>query len=146
MSRSATSTRFLNPSGDGDSPTALGSLVQCLTTLSGKKFFLMSNLNLPWRNWRPFSTFISSPGEGTQDWHIFACFHVFFFFQLRWGHFWNNFTLSKELWEIALSSYSSVTNHKMHPRRRNFSNLYQFHTTLMTGFSMEKLVCSVLCK
>jgi len=35
---------FLNPSRDGDSSTALGSLVQRLTTLSVKKFFLISNL------------------------------------------------------------------------------------------------------
>jgi len=41
MSPSATSTRFLNPSRDGDSPTALGSLVQCFITLSIKKFFLI---------------------------------------------------------------------------------------------------------
>ena len=46
-SPSATSTCFLIPSRDGDSPTALGSLVQGLTTLSGKNFFPISNLNLP---------------------------------------------------------------------------------------------------
>jgi len=39
MSQSATSTRFLNTSRDGDSTTSLGSLFQCLTTLSVKKFF-----------------------------------------------------------------------------------------------------------
>ena len=38
MSQSATSTRFLNPSRDGDSTTALGSLFQCLTTLSKEIF------------------------------------------------------------------------------------------------------------
>ena len=42
MSPSATATRFLNPSRDGDSPTALGSLGQGLATLSVKKFFLIS--------------------------------------------------------------------------------------------------------
>ena len=46
MSCSATSTRCLNPSRDGDSPTALGSLVQRLTTLSVNKFFPISNLNV----------------------------------------------------------------------------------------------------
>ena len=44
---------FLNPSRDGDSPTALGSLVQGLTTHSVKTFFLISNLNLPRSNLRP---------------------------------------------------------------------------------------------
>ncbi|KAM7124178.1 COP9 signalosome complex subunit 5 isoform 2-T2 [Ciconia maguari] len=39
---------------DGDSTTFLGSLFQCLTTLPVKKFFLISNLNLPWHNLRPF--------------------------------------------------------------------------------------------
>ena len=39
MSRSAISTCFLNPSRDGDSTTSLGSLGQCLTTLSVKKIF-----------------------------------------------------------------------------------------------------------
>jgi len=43
MSPGATSTHFLNPSRDGDSTTALGSLVQCLTALSAKKCFLISN-------------------------------------------------------------------------------------------------------
>jgi len=38
---------FLKTSGDGDFTTSLGSLFQCLTTLSVKKFFLISNLNLP---------------------------------------------------------------------------------------------------
>jgi len=33
------STRFLNTSRDGDSTTSLGSLFQCLTTLSVKNFF-----------------------------------------------------------------------------------------------------------
>lgn len=31
-------------------PFSLGSLSQCLKTLSGKKFFPLSNLNLPWYN------------------------------------------------------------------------------------------------
>ena len=44
----------LNTSGDGDSTTSVGSLFHCLTTLSVKKFFLISNLNLPWHNLRPF--------------------------------------------------------------------------------------------
>jgi len=35
----------LNASRDGDSNTSLGSPFQCLTTLSEKKFFLISNLN-----------------------------------------------------------------------------------------------------
>ena len=59
MSWSATSTRFLNTSRDGDSTTALGSLFQCLTTLSVKKFFLISNLNLPWCNLKPFPLVLS---------------------------------------------------------------------------------------
>ena len=46
MSLSTTSKWFLNTSMDGDSTTSLGSLFQCLTTLSVKKCFLISNLNL----------------------------------------------------------------------------------------------------
>jgi len=53
MSLSATSTCLLNISRGCDSTTSLGSLSQCLTTLSVKKFFLISNLNLPWCNLRP---------------------------------------------------------------------------------------------
>jgi len=41
---------------DGDSPTALGSLAQPLTTLSVEKFLPISNLNLPWCNLRPLRT------------------------------------------------------------------------------------------
>ncbi|KAK4833022.1 LOW QUALITY PROTEIN: hypothetical protein QYF61_027404 [Mycteria americana] len=55
MSLSTTSTRLLNTSRDGDSTTSLGSLFQCLITLSVNKFFPVSNLNLPWHNLRPFS-------------------------------------------------------------------------------------------
>ena len=53
MFLSATSTCFLNTSRDGDSTTSLGSLCQCLTTLSEKNFFLISNLNLPWHYVKP---------------------------------------------------------------------------------------------
>ena len=59
MSLSTTSRWFLNTFRDGDSTTYLGSLFQCLTTLSVKKFFLISNLNLPWLNLRPFHLVLS---------------------------------------------------------------------------------------
>jgi len=59
MSWRATSTRVLNPSKDGDSTTSLGSLLQCPSTLSEKTFFLISNLNLPWRNLRPLPLVLS---------------------------------------------------------------------------------------
>ncbi|KAK4810608.1 hypothetical protein QYF61_007345 [Mycteria americana] len=54
----------MNPIGcqqtrDGDSTTSLGSLFQCLTTLSVKKFSLISNLNLPWHNLRLFPLVLS---------------------------------------------------------------------------------------
>jgi len=48
MALSATSSLSWSISRDGDSPTSLGSLCQCITTPSVKKFFLISNLNLPW--------------------------------------------------------------------------------------------------
>ena len=44
MSLSATSTWFLNTPRDSDFTTLLGILFQCLTTLSEKKFFLISSL------------------------------------------------------------------------------------------------------
>jgi len=50
MSLNTTSKWFLNTSRDGDSTIFPESLFQCLTTLSEKKFFLISNLNLPWCN------------------------------------------------------------------------------------------------
>ncbi|KAK4826742.1 hypothetical protein QYF61_010995 [Mycteria americana] len=59
MSLSATSKRLLNTSRDGDSTTFLGSLFQCLITLSLKTFFLISNLNLPWHKIRLFSLVLS---------------------------------------------------------------------------------------
>jgi len=49
ISLSATSPLFLNTS----TTTSLGSLCQCLTTLSEKICFLISNLNLPLHNLRP---------------------------------------------------------------------------------------------
>ncbi|KAK4823924.1 hypothetical protein QYF61_008310 [Mycteria americana] len=59
MSLSTSSKRLLNTSRDGDSTTSLGSLFQCLITLSVKKNFLISSLNLPWRNLRPFPLVLS---------------------------------------------------------------------------------------
>jgi len=46
-------------SRNGDSTTSLGSLFQCLTTLSVKKFSLISNLTLPWCNFRPLLLILS---------------------------------------------------------------------------------------
>ena len=67
MSWSATSTHFFNTSRDGHSTTSLGSLFQCLTTLSVKKFFPIPNLNLPWHNLRPF------PQERARSWSDTSC-------------------------------------------------------------------------
>ena len=50
---------LLNTSRDGDSTTSLGSLFQGLITLSVKNFFLISNLNLLWCNFRPFPLVLS---------------------------------------------------------------------------------------
>jgi len=47
MSLSTTSTGFWNTSQVSDSTSSLGSLFQHLTTPLEKKYFLMSNLNLP---------------------------------------------------------------------------------------------------
>ena len=51
---STTSPQLLNTSRDGDSTTSLGGLFHCPTSLSENKCFLISNLNLPWCNLRPF--------------------------------------------------------------------------------------------
>ena len=45
---------LLNTSKDGDSTTSLGSLFQCLTTLSVKKFLLIPNLNYSAATWGHF--------------------------------------------------------------------------------------------
>ena len=62
MSLSITSTLSLNTSRDSDSTTSLINLFQCLTTLSEHKLFLISNLNLPWCNLKPFHL-VHSMGE-----------------------------------------------------------------------------------
>uniref|UniRef100_A0A8D0EQ68 Nephronectin n=1 Tax=Strix occidentalis caurina TaxID=311401 RepID=A0A8D0EQ68_STROC len=56
------STRLLNTSRDRDSTTSLGSPFQRLTTRSVKKYFLISSLNLPWRNLRWPRQIVSSTG------------------------------------------------------------------------------------
>lgn len=61
MSLGAISTHLLDMSRNCDSTTSLGSLVQCLTTLPMKKFFLTPNLNLPWCNLRPFAHILRTP-------------------------------------------------------------------------------------
>jgi len=55
MALSNTSTHFLDISRDSVSTTSLGSLFQYLITLSEKKFFLISNLNLSWHNLKTLS-------------------------------------------------------------------------------------------
>jgi len=50
MSLSTISRHFLNTSMDSDSTTSLDILFQYFITLSEKKFFQISNLNLPWHN------------------------------------------------------------------------------------------------
>ena len=55
MSLSTTSTLSLITSRHSDSPTSLDCPFHYLTTLSEKKFFLISNLNLSWCNLKPFS-------------------------------------------------------------------------------------------
>ena len=59
MSPSITANLSLNTPWDDDSTTALGNPFQYLTTLPEKKFLLISNLNLPWRNLRPFPLVLS---------------------------------------------------------------------------------------
>lgn len=51
MSLSSTSTHLLNTGRDANSTISLGSLLQCLTILSMKKFFLISHLNFPGTTW-----------------------------------------------------------------------------------------------
>ena len=48
MSLSTTSKHFLDTYRDSDPATNLGSPLQHQTTFSENKFFLISNLNLPW--------------------------------------------------------------------------------------------------
>ena len=55
----ALSKCLLNPDRLGASTSSLGSLFSSLTTLSVKKFFLMSGLNLPWCSFEPFPCILS---------------------------------------------------------------------------------------
>jgi len=59
MFLSTTSTRLVNTSKDGDATTSLGSLFQCMINLLMKTFFIISSLNLPWHNLRPFPLVLS---------------------------------------------------------------------------------------
>ena len=59
MFLSTTSACFLDTSRASDSTTSLGSLIQHLTTLLEKKFFLISNLDLPWHNLKLFTLVLS---------------------------------------------------------------------------------------
>ncbi|EMP34023.1 Methylmalonyl-CoA mutase, partial [Chelonia mydas] len=56
----ALSSLTLKTSKEGDSTTSLGNAFQCFTTLLVKKFFLISNLNLPHCNLRPLLLVLSS--------------------------------------------------------------------------------------
>lgn len=78
MFPSAKSLHLLNPPKGGDSTSSLGSVFQCLTSLSMNNFFLISSLNLPWHNLRPFSLVLSlviCEKRLTPTWfqHPFSC-------------------------------------------------------------------------
>eukprot|EP00198_Chlamydomonas_reinhardtii_P004847 XP_001694183.1 predicted protein [Chlamydomonas reinhardtii] len=60
----ATSSLALNASRDGASTTFLGNLFQGITTLCVKKFFLLSNLNLPCPSLKPFPLVLSLSAIG----------------------------------------------------------------------------------
>jgi len=55
----APSNLALNPAREGAATASLGSLCQCLTTLMGKNFFLISHLNLPSFSLEPFPLVLS---------------------------------------------------------------------------------------
>ena len=55
----ATSSLALNISRDGSSTISLGNLFQCDTTLWGKNFLLIANLNLPCLSLKPFPYVVS---------------------------------------------------------------------------------------
>ena len=59
MLLSTISKHFLNTFRDRNSTISLDSLFQHLTTLLERIFFLISNLNLPWHNLRPFPLVLS---------------------------------------------------------------------------------------
>lgn len=52
-------TFFSNTSRDSASTTSMGSPFHCFTTLSMTEIFLISTLNLPWHNLRPFPLLLS---------------------------------------------------------------------------------------
>jgi len=70
MSLSTTSKWFLNTFRDSDSTTSLGSLFQCLTTLSVKKLFLISNhiLQMKLKRWAKKREWI-----GRRNFYTFTC-------------------------------------------------------------------------
>lgn len=63
---------FMNISSDDDSSTSLGSLVQCLATLTVKTFFLISHPNLLWCNLKSFplipGIYMCSPLTAEKPW------------------------------------------------------------------------------
>ena len=57
----APSNLALNTARDGAATASLSNLCQCLTTLTGKNFFLKSHLNLPSVRLKPFPLVLSLP-------------------------------------------------------------------------------------
>ena len=64
----------LKTSMDGYSTTSLGSLFQYLTTHTKKKFFLVSNLDLPWHKLKPLPLVLSlALSPVTSHWNFIRC-------------------------------------------------------------------------
>ena len=59
MSLNRTSKHSLNTSRVHDYSISLGNTFLCLTTVLEKWYFLLSSLNLPWQNLRPFPLILS---------------------------------------------------------------------------------------
>jgi len=75
-----TPKHLFNTYRDGDPTTSLGSLFQCITTLSLKKLFLISTSNLSWHNLPQVLSLAISPLLGTVGLSLF---------QSHWPHyFW----------------------------------------------------------
>ena len=79
MSLTPTSKHLLNTSRDGDSTTSPASLFHCLITLSVKKFFLLSSLNLLLHSLKLYSLrvlfscfVVSYSNTGVRSWFYFT--------------------------------------------------------------------------
>ena len=128
---STTSPHFLNTFRHGNSTTSLNSLCQYPSALSEEKFFLITNLNLPWHNLEPLCpVLLLVTGENRQ----YNCLY-----QGRNHHAASQMNQKMDAFFGNLETWSQI------PVSKWKTHLHIFFTAHRTVFSQYPKMHTIIC-